>query len=301
MLSRLQNVRRTVTLGVVGLLLAPYYLMSSVYWWMVRSVAKTWGRLGLHAISVGNLVAGGWKTRSFYREDMLLGTMRLLVDLRGKSCLDLGCADGYWSFRLGYAGVNKCTGVDRDPENIRRANFLKTAYNFPNFDFKCRDIFRFLYDDNEDTYDIILLLSILYHLPSESDWHKFFSTLFQTNEYCVIIDSRWFDDDPYWYDRTSGQAIIRDSARHVEKWRPTRDEVFSYLRQNGYERVLEVNPSGFLQDQEEAYGNGDPYTLQNVSDYITGHRTIVVAYKWEAMMPDVKTRMSVKYACPTLT
>lgn len=276
---------------VLKLLLAPYFLMSSIYWWVVKIIVKAWGRRGLHAISVGDFVAGEWKARSFYRQDMLLRAIPLFVDLRGKSCLDLACADGFWSFRLGYFGIKKLIGIDLSQENILRANFLKTVYNFTSFDFKCRDIFQFLYHENQETFDIILLLSILYHLPSESDWDKFFKRVSQINEYCLIIDTRCFDNDEYWYDKTSGQAIIKTEEGIVKKWRPTRKEIFSYLYQSGYEQVLEVNPSSLLTDQKEAYGNGDPYTLQNVSDYITNNRILIIAYKRKLIMPDIENRL----------
>jgi SAM-dependent methyltransferase len=214
--------------------------------------------------------------------------MILFVDLRGKSCLDLACNDGFWSFRLGRFGIGKVVGVDMSWNYILRANFLKRVYNFTDFVFKRRDILRFLYRDVEDDYDIVLLLSILYHLPKDTDWEKFFGRIYEMNKYCLIIDTRWFDDDEYWYlpDTIDGT---------IEKWRPTREEAFSFLRKSGYEQLIEIDPSAFLVDKKEAYGNGDPYTVQNVSDYLTEHRTLIIAYKRRSDMPDIQGRLSVKY------
>ncbi len=81
-----------------------------------------------------------------------------------------------------------------------------------------------------------------------------------------------------------------------KKWRPTRKEVFDYLYESGYEQVVEINPSAFLPNPKEAYGNGDPYTLENVSDYITGHRTLVIAYKEKTSMHNILDRLTVEYA-----
>jgi hypothetical protein len=112
-----------------------------------------------------------------------------------------------------------------------------------------------------------------------------------------VIDSRWFEDDEYWYDKTSLQAVIRTAEGSIKKWRPVRKEVLDYLYESGYEQVVEINPSAFLLNPKEAYGNGDPYTLENVSDYITGHRTLVIAYKGRTTtMPNILNRLTVKYA-----
>ena len=102
-----------------------------------------------------------------------------------------------------------------------------------------------------------------------------------------MIDSRWFEDDEYWYDRESRQAVIKTGRGLIRKWRPVRKDVIGYLYESGYKHVVEINPSAFLQNQEEAYGNGDPYTLENVSDYITGHRTLVIAYKEKKTIPNI--------------
>jgi 2-polyprenyl-3-methyl-5-hydroxy-6-metoxy-1,4-benzoquinol methylase len=273
-----------------------FYLIKVPYWGIVRIIINYWGKRGLHSITVGEFVGGTTKTRSMYREEMLLRTMILFINIRGKSCLDLACSDGFWSFRLARFGLKSVTGLDVNSESIVRANFLKYVYDFPTFRFKQQDIFEFLNNDNKSkSYDIVLLLSIIYHLPEKSDWYRFFGAISQINNECLIIDSRWFEDDAYWYDKTSAQAVIKTKKGIIGKWRPLRKQVFDCLSGNGYEQVIEINPSAFLLDSKEAYGNGDPYTLENVSDYITNNRTLVIAYKKKAMVPNIQDRLSVKY------
>ena len=82
----------------------------------------------------------------------------------------------------------------------------------------------------------------------------------------------------------------------MKKWRPTRKEVFGHLYKSGYEQVIEINPSAFLPDLEEASGDGDPYTMENVSDYITGNRTLVIAYKQKSHMPVSLENLTVEYS-----
>ena len=272
-----------------------FYLIKVPYWGIVRTIINIWGKRGLHSITVGEFAGGTSKTRSLYREDMYLRTMILFTNLREKSCLDLGCNDGFWSFRLARFGLKSVTGIDVSEDNINKANFLKHVYDFSSFQFKRQDIFKFLYDNKSKSYDIVLLLSIIYHLPEETNWNKFFGALSRINNECMIIDSRWFEDDEYWYDKTSGHAVMETKEGLIKKWRPVRKEVFDYLYGSGYEQVVEINPSTFLLNPEEAYGNGDPYTLENVSDYITDNRTLIVAYKKKAILPDFRDRLSVKY------
>jgi len=273
-----------------------FYLIKIPYWGILKIIIKYWGGRGLHSITVGEFTGGTTKTRSLYREEMLLKTMILFLNIRDKSCLDLACSNGLWSFRLAHFGLKSVTGIDMKEESIFKANFLKQVYDFPNFQFKQQDIFEFLNDTKLKSYDIVLLLSIIYHLPEETNWEEFFGVLSRINNESLIIDSRWFEDDEYWYDKTSaGQAVIYAEDALIKKWRPLRKEVFDYLYRNGYEQVVEINPSGFLQNPKEAYGNGDPYTLENVSDYITNNRTLIIAYKKKTMLPEYLDRLNVKY------
>lgn len=265
------------------------------YWAIVRAIINYWGQRGLHSIAVGQFAGRHTRPRSSYREDMLLRTILLFVNTRDKSCLDLACNDGFWSFRLARFGLSSVRGIDVGKEPIVRANFLKHVYDFPSFQFQQQDIFALLHGNQPESYDIILLLSILYHLPEETNWNKFFGALSRINDECVIIDSRWFEDNAYWYKKTSGQARQMTGNGLFMKWRPTRKEVFAYLYASGYAQVVEINPSAFLADPQAAYGNGDPYTMDNVSDYITGHRTLIIAYKEQASMSNILDRLTVEY------
>lgn len=296
MLTLLVKTAKGILAPLLKILPVVVYLIKIPYWAVVRLIINFWGKRGVHSITVGQFAGGTTKTRSLYREEMLLKTMILLLDIKGKSCLDLACNDGFWSFQLARFRLKNVTGIEMKEESVAKANFLKQIYDFPGFKFRQRDIIEFLYDNNAKSYDIILLLSILYHLPETTDWNRFFGALSKINNECLVIDSRWFEDDAYWYDKTTtGQAIIETDEGVVKKWRPTRKEIFEYLYKNGYDQVVELNPSPFLSNPKEAYGNGDPYTLENVSDYITGQRTLVVAYKDKAGMPNILNNLTVEY------
>ena len=293
MISEIKNFSKAAFLKANLIIYRP---INTLYFGVVKNIINNFEGHKLHLTKIGDFTSGVEKTRSIYRENMLLKTFLLFVDINGKSCLDLACNDGFWSFRLGTFGLKSLTGVDGYEPVITRANFLKTVYNFKRFKFLHQYISPFLYKYNKDTYDIILLLSILYHLPVSTDWNSFFNALSKINNECLIIDSRWFEDEEYYYDKTSlGQAKLKTHEGIVDKWRPKRKEVFTYLKKSGYVQIVEINPSAFLADNiEKAYGNGDPYTLENVADYITDHRTIVIAYKKKIALPDIGHWLSVK-------
>lgn len=267
------------------------HLAGLPYWGLVRAIITFWDKRGMHPIRVGTLKSGPAKRRSLYREEMLLRAILLCVDIRGRSCLDLACNDGFWSFRLGWLGLETVTGIDECRESVARANMLKHLYAFPHFSFWCQDLFDFLHSGASQSYDIVLLLSILYHLPEDTDWSQFFHAISDLNNHALIIDSRWFDDDAYWYDTTSEQAIIETVEGIRKKWRPDRRTVRELLILSGYEQVIEIDPSLFLYDRTGASGDGDPYTLENVADYITGHRSLMVAYKQAGDVPVVANRL----------
>ena len=292
MSSKLKKLSRAAFLKANLIVYRPINL---IYFWLVRNIIKSFEGHKLHLTKIGDFTSGEAKTRSIYREDMLLKTFLLFIKIREKSCLDLACNDGFWSFRLGSFGLKSLTGIDGYRPVIERANFLKSVYNFKRFQFLHQYISPFIFSFNKDSYDIILLLSILYHLPENTDWNEFFKAISEINNECLIIDSRWFEDEEYYYDRTSlGQAKIRTSEGLIDKWRPKRKEVFKYLKVSGYEQIIEINPSAFLPNTEKAYGNGDPYTLENVADYITDHRTLVIAYKKKTVLPDIGSWLSIK-------
>jgi len=292
-MAKVNEIAKVMILRVIYIL---FYLMKIPYWILLRMIINRWGNQGLHLLTVGEFSGGVFKTRSVYREEMILKTMLLFVNIRDKSCLDLACNDGFWSFRLARFGLKNATGIDLNLSNIIRANILKNVYDFPILQFKQQDLFEFLYKNNvERSYDIILLLGIIYHLPEKTDWSKFFSAISRINNECLLIDSRWFEDDEYWHDKTSGQALIKTKDGLIRKWRPVRKEIFDYLYRSGYEQIIEINPSAFLQDTNRACGNGNPYTLENVSDYITNNRTLIIAYKKKSKVPDIKGSLSVKY------
>ena len=295
MLSMVKQSAKRIGMVLLQALPLIVHVIKLPYWATVRTIIWFWGKRGLHSITVGEFWGGRGKRRSSYREEMLLKTLLLFVNLKGRTCLDLACNDGFWSFRLARFGLSHVTGIDTSGEALARANFLKQIYDFPNFQFKNKDIFEFLKENGSKAYDVVLLLSVIYHLPEGTNWASFFAALAQMTSECLVVDSRWFDDHDYWYDTSSSdQAILHVNGGIVKKWRPLRTTVFNHLHECGYEKIVEVNPSAFLSNPKEAFGSGDPYALDNVADYLTNHRSLIIAYKRRSMQPDIQGRLEVR-------
>jgi SAM-dependent methyltransferase len=84
-----------------------------------------------------------------------------LGTLEGRSLLDVGCQDGWYSFQAAEAGA-EALGIDLRDEAIRRANLIRDHHRL--------DSPRFLQGNIEDaasvhgTFDIVLNYGLLYHL-----------------------------------------------------------------------------------------------------------------------------------------
>ena len=92
-----------------------------------------------------------------------LGPIIEELALEGKTLLDIGCSDGYYSLQCSRKGAKHVEGIDPDELRIERANFMKTLSSADNVDFKVAD----LYDLKEDKkYDILLGLGLLHRIPN---------------------------------------------------------------------------------------------------------------------------------------
>ncbi len=83
-------------------------------------------------------------------------------DLTGKRVLDIGCAEGYFSFEAERRGAREVIGIDSFPGSIRRFNITKaarqsnaTAYLMNVYDLEPKRL---------GTFDLVLFYGVFYHL-----------------------------------------------------------------------------------------------------------------------------------------
>jgi tRNA (mo5U34)-methyltransferase len=84
--------------------------------------------------------------------------------LQGKRILDIACNSGFWSIQCALLGA-EVIGFDARVELIEQAKLIKSIVGINNVEFRVLDFWdmspRFL----DGTFDIVLNLGILYHLP----------------------------------------------------------------------------------------------------------------------------------------
>jgi tRNA (mo5U34)-methyltransferase len=87
----------------------------------------------------------------------------LLPDLKGKSCLDVGCSSGFFSFKLKELGAAYVVGVDSGEQSraIDQALFARTILGL-DVDFRILSVYdlRIL----ERQFDVVLFMGVFYHL-----------------------------------------------------------------------------------------------------------------------------------------
>jgi tRNA (mo5U34)-methyltransferase len=107
----------------------------------------------------GGVVTPGWSDPA--REK--LPWFGLPADMRGMRVLDLGCAEGFFSFEAERRGASEVVSLDFDPEMARRFALCAEA-----FDSSIR-AHTMSVDDIDPgrfgTFDLVMCFGLLYHLP----------------------------------------------------------------------------------------------------------------------------------------
>lgn len=88
--------------------------------------------------------------------------------LEGKRVLDIACNSGFWSLQCALLGAD-VVGFDARPELIEEANLLKRVTGIDNVHFQVLDFRHMAPDVLGGTFDIVLNLGFLYHVPEPLD------------------------------------------------------------------------------------------------------------------------------------
>ena len=85
----------------------------------------------------------------------------LPASLAGLSVLDLGCADGRFSFWAADQGAARVVGVERNRYNHAHAEFIRDSFGYEQVEFIWGSLEQHC---PEETFDIVLCLGLLYHV-----------------------------------------------------------------------------------------------------------------------------------------
>ena len=186
-----------------------------------------------------------------------LALLHLPGDLSGKTVLDIGCSDGFYSFECERRGAARVLAVDNyssplvdSPSGFNVAHRLLDS----KVEFRQADLFS-LDPERDGPFDIVLFLGVLYHLR-----HPLLG-IERTAQLCrqrLILETRL--DSPFglWgalKRRLLGPDNTRASMRFCERdeingdptnwWTPTAKCVQAMLRSSGFCAVEKVAQQGW--------------------------------------------------------
>ena len=161
--------------------------------------------------------------------------------LAGKRVLDLGCNAGFWSLSAIEAGAEFVLGVDGRQMHVDQANlvFETKGIDASRYRFELADVFS-LDLSEEDPFDIVLCLGLLYHVSKPFELMERIS---EWNRDLLVVDTT-LDPQPGPYFRIRWQDLESPRAavdRAVALY-PSKEAVASLAREFGYESVTMLRP-----------------------------------------------------------
>ena len=106
--------------------------------------------------------------------------------LRGKRVLDLGCCQGFWSFKATAVGADFCLGIDSSPTFIREARALATLLGNKNCEFRCAHLEEAPSWEGLAPFHVTLFLGLFYHL---TDPIFVFRKAMQLTQETIVVDT----------------------------------------------------------------------------------------------------------------
>ena len=85
---------------------------------------------------------------------------------QGKTFLDVGCSDGFYSIEIAKLGAEHVLGSDLDELRIKRALLAKDILDIKNVDFEVLDLYNI---PNDKSYDVVVGLGLLHRIPDMNE------------------------------------------------------------------------------------------------------------------------------------
>jgi SAM-dependent methyltransferase len=163
--------------------------------------------------------------------------------LHGKTVLDLGCCQGFWSFHASRAGALRCEGIDSSETFVNQARAVGTVLGIENCSFRCRQLESDPWWDEQVPSEITLILGLFYHLLDPIFvLRKATSLTLET----LVVDTRTLPDrgvflglvprDPT--EPTTRLSNVVSSLRLV----PTKKALLSLISDAGFDEIECLKP-----------------------------------------------------------
>ncbi len=161
------------------------------------------------------------------------------LDPSGKTLIDVGCSDGFFSIMSARKNMSKVKGIDPDPLRIEKANFAKEVYDIKNVKFEVADLYK-LPEGPDDQYDIVLGLGLLHRVP---DLDKCIDKLCAIGKN-IILEFKTLDEE-------EPKVVYHGGNSKSNEWNglhytPTKQYVIDRMASNGLPnfKTIEDNDSG---------------------------------------------------------
>jgi tRNA (mo5U34)-methyltransferase len=203
---------------------------------LVRRVSELGGRQAWnHNISLpfgvetrpGKQVSHGKNLVKWGRVEPLLRE----YGLRGRRVLDLGCNEGFFSFKAAESGA-EVTGVDIDPLRIEKAQFAQQALGADGVSFRVVDIYSEEFSALPE-FDLCICMGFLHRIPDPASAVariaiKARAVLFEWK--CLKFGPH---DEPFAYFTPAGDSGV---PRHeTQYWLLSIASLKAILRMNGFD------------------------------------------------------------------
>ena len=208
-------------------------LMNTVpYWW--------------HYIDLGEGIVtpgrqGGLGQKGDNATKRKLKRLPLPENLEGKTVIDVGCSDGFFSFECKKRGAKRVVAVDNPQVNKSKAFVVARQILDLDIEYIHSDIYN-LDIDKLGKFDIVLGLGLLYHLKSPLIGLEILKKL---TKQCVIIESHFIKGE---------ESLMKYNANvdengNVRKnnhstWFPTLKALKEMMKDVGFINIEVLNTSG---------------------------------------------------------
>jgi SAM-dependent methyltransferase len=158
--------------------------------------------------------------------------------LAGKRVLDIACNSGFWSMQCALLGAREVVGFDARQELIDEANLIASIVGVENTDFRVLDFWDMRPETLGGTFDVVLNLGVLYHLPKPLEALELTKAVAREH---VVLDTMVLPTSaPLIRARWEEPTDIRNAAAAGVVMTPSRRSVALMLRHVNFTEWTEI-------------------------------------------------------------
>tara|TARA_R100000995_G_scaffold55826_3_gene27511 strand:+ start:1662 stop:2357 length:696 start_codon:yes stop_codon:yes gene_type:complete len=185
---------------------------------------KSWNHLyefpgGIKTVS-NKVNSPGFNTNKWKRLDPIVESL----SPKGKTMIDVGCSDGYFSIMSAKKEMSKVYGIDPDHTRIERANFAKDVYGLENTKFEVFDLYKL---DEKNKFDIVLGLGLIHRVPNMDACLDKLAAIGKN----IILEFKTLDSEESTYKYHGGNS--KSNEWNGLHYTPTKKYVIDRMKKNG--------------------------------------------------------------------